>query len=81
MQNPNYIITICSLIFLGGVFLHEVNVTNFYPKCSQNILVYAFLSTPPQDCEQLTDLVKEISDVLRTRLGIGREMALVTAHR
>ena len=45
------------------------------------ILVYAFLSTPPQDCEQLTDLVKEISDVLRTRLGIGREMALVTAHR
>ena len=45
------------------------------------ILVYAFLSPPPQDCEQLTDLVKEISDVLRTRLGIGREMALVTAHR
>ena len=26
-------------------------------------------------------LVKTISDIIRTKLGIGREMTLVTAHR
>ena len=56
----------------------DLQIKEIHRDKSSNLLLHGLTCT---EGESLESLVKTISDIIRTKLGMGREMSLVSAHR